>query len=151
MTNWVPDAAPVSDADIAEIEHELGVKFPEALLALVRVGDGMQPENRIVKHGGRVIEGFSQILPFAHKAILTSCEGLLENAEDVGRDPKDLRWVIPIIDTGDGWICLDYRDDPQRLRYRVVGYSLSPVDEADANGLYPIADSFEELVGMLRP
>jgi len=142
---------PASDAQIREIEQALHVVLPASLLALVRLADGLQPEHDSIVQGGEAIDALTQILRFSDGQILNCRDAMLEDAENADRDPEALRWVIPIADNGDGWICLDYRADPGRVAYRVIAYSLSRVSNADQDGLYAIADSFDALLGMLKP
>ena len=169
------DGPAVSEERVAEIERQLNVKLPDSLLNVVRMGDGMRPHGELIVERatdeGRVLDALTAILPFADQSLLQSqsslisdhvsknLEALMEREKDADakvleqfaqNQAKDLRWVIPIADNGDGWICLDYRGDPNRIAYRVVGYSLTPVDGADRDGFGAIAETFEELVTMLR-
>jgi hypothetical protein len=145
---------PVSEAEIVEVERQLGVKLPESYLTVVRLADGLRPDKELIVAGPsdnpHVVDALVQILRFEDAHIVQGHHSLLGSADAYGRNSESLRWVIPIAENGDGWICLDYRDDPSRVNYKVVGYSFPQVAEADADGLYPIADSFGELLTMLK-
>lgn len=175
-TMWkLPEGPPVSETKIQELEHRLGIKFPESLLDIVRLGDGMRPEKSEIVEAGpdgdHVINALLKLETFDEGGILWShgvlmdnrtnrvLEGLMESNPGVAYEILDkqaeelvspFRWVIPIGDNGDGWICLDYRADPDRRACRVVDYSLSPVGGADADGLAPVADNFDVLLSMLK-
>jgi len=175
-SEWrLPEGPPVTEDRIEELERKLGVKFPEELLQIVRIGDALQPASwTIVKKSlgeNIVIGSLIKILSFEDKSIKSNQEVMICNREDVILDKLmeegkiddnrsllsqakelagDFRWIIPIGENGDGWICLDYRDDPERAKCQVVSYDQSTNDDLDADGLVFIADSFQSLLSMLR-
>lgn len=143
--------ASASAVQIHDIEHALGVKFPDSILALVQISDGMQPEFQFIWQGGQVSNAFARLLRFSDGEILRAHEAMLEDAENTDRSSDELRWVIPFADDGDGWICLDFRGDQHRVAYRVVSYDFSRVSRDDPHGLDFIAGDFETLLRMLGP
>lgn len=146
-----PEGPPVSAAKVKDIEAALGVVFPRSLVEVLHCGDGLQPDPEGVVAGPAgeevVINILGKLETFWDHGILRAKELLNEYGKERG---QDLEWIIPIGDNGDGWICLDYRSDPRRENCSVVDYSLSPLDDADENGLVFISPDFETFIGMLR-
>src|SRR5262245_2693283 len=95
---------PVSKNQIANIQRALGVALPESLLNIVRTGDGLRPDRRLIvdsrTDGEHVLDGLAAILRFGDESILRSHESMMEDAENRYRDPGRLRWVIPIAHNG---------------------------------------------------
>lgn len=153
-----PIATAAGKQEIDLVQERLGVIFPKTYLELLQIGDGLVPDDQglySVDENGKYVEGngISNFLPIKGNEICECHETLLDDAVNYGYDLTQLKWVIPIADDADGWICLDYRDDPQRKKckiscYDITKYTNDPYLDEDY-GVLHIADSFEKLLEML--
>ena len=141
---WRYASEPVSEKNLAHVEHTLGVKFPGDYRDCVKVNGGGVPEPSVFSFVDASGEASNRSLSLLISADPQESENLLETVD--GLDIKDLRpeGLIPIINDGDGsYVCLDYRGESSpKIVYWSRGNGLTV-------GVFPLAASFTEFLSRL--
>jgi len=150
MIHWTDAGCPPVDSAVIEaLEAELGLRFPEALKKVWARGDGREVENP--KFYRDAPDGRELVDVMHH--LLTVGDGELRRVTEVVRDfgvdrDVDLNRVIPIGNTGDGFICLDYRVTEQDPPVVDLSMSYAETVEPGEEVLIYVANSFADFERM---
>ena len=140
--------------DIAAVEAQLGVSFPEALrkgylasghASIFKGGkDCSYAVTGPANQGGREVGFFQNLEPL--EGIPREASDLREWVDDVYE--RDIPDVIPFAGLGGGgWVCLNYQNDPTRANPEIWEFDQNGISFADS--FRKVADSFDHLIEML--
>jgi cell wall assembly regulator SMI1 len=145
---WKHCEPPVEDAILNDLEHKLGVKFPQDFRDVMKICHGGTPVERsdfvyVDPDLGPVGVSLGALLNLHNDDV----EGILKTMELLSLDDQLPEGIIPFADDGGGdMMCLDYREDPGHPK---VVYWAHEREKHDS--IIPLADSFTEFLSMLEP
>lgn len=146
---WKYREPEATEAMIAEVEQELGIRYPDDFRRAAPGIHGAGPEqssfsyqNRFI---GRVGTSLGRVLSFSPTSsfyVLRKVRNLDEGLRPDG--------VIPFgVDGGGDLMAFDFRKDPEHPP--VVYIAITEADDEGGDGhVYPLASSFTEFLSMLK-
>lgn len=154
LTTPLPAA---TEAQIAEVETRLGVRFPEEL----RRGYKTTGHASVIKRGKFCSSGVTGPLAQGGRYL-----GFMQCLEPIDRIEVETRYiaeyvddqyerpfsdVIPFAQLGSGgWTCLSYQNDPTRANPEIWEGDME-TNATFETFFYKVADSFDDFIDMLLP
>lgn len=140
------DVPPASDADIARVEHTLGVTLPDDFRDALRRHQGRLPTRNVLHADAMNPVTFGPLLHVSSTADGYAADYEMTRVAAVWRRlyPK----VVPIADNGGGsCFAYDYAAGERQPPIVFLNHEAEPTDPA---GKIRVADSFTELLAKLR-
>ncbi|WP_170164133.1 SMI1/KNR4 family protein [Gallaecimonas pentaromativorans] len=152
VNGWASENKKFDDAEVSKIEKELGVKFPQSYISLMKDWNGgyLHEEHQILIEND-VPEDLIYYLGerFWTVGSVAGISADLNNSEGIINKSKTAHeWGIPekvIAFDGDGhtWVAFDYRDNPDKPKIIFI--------ESDELLSFFLASDFSDFISKLIP
>ncbi|WP_052517938.1 SMI1/KNR4 family protein [Archangium violaceum] len=139
--NWIPyvwdESRPAASREFEQLEHRLGIIFPEAYKEVAAQYQGMTPHPAVfnVGRGTNVINVLLTIIEDSEwrtYSVMRAYEAV---------KPHIPSGIYPFASTPGGeYLCFDYRDSPEQPRVVLVTAEMS---------IHPVADNFKSFMNGL--